>query len=192
MSIASVSLVLNVTPSGIRASLRLTASSVPARGEIELEIDRQSLAGGRHAEAHGDLAVRDLARRTSVLALHPDRVFSLLEHARVVDDPAADRFARGHLANGIPRSRATDLAIAPRGIDEEVVNPLVGGVDTVGVWAGTSRDRLHTLSLPVAQKALGVQGERGSPLLVIEDLADGVEVFREAALARLVEEFHDH
>jgi hypothetical protein len=76
-------------------------SAPEEEGEVEASGVRrfQLLENGADVvavHANRDLAVTDLAERAGVLALHPRRVFAILDDPRVVDDPGDDADLRRH------------------------------------------------------------------------------------------------
>ena len=73
----------------------------------------------RDAQTHTELAISDLAGRARVLALYSDRMATLLEKSRIVDDPGLDRLLGGHRRESVLRSDPTDFAVAPRQITQE-------------------------------------------------------------------------
>src|SRR5580658_26589 len=159
----------------------------PRLGYVQLDVDGHLLARGGHTEADGHLAVGDLAGASRVLSLHAGRVTALLEHARVVDDPAGDRLSLGHRRDHVPSRFASNVSIAPRGLAHEVQQPVVQPLALLRIAAGPSRDRLHALALAVTQKAERVGRERCSLILSAKMLADGRgEVVRHASGTRCV------
>ena len=180
-SSANSGLVLKTTSPGMRASRRRFRSWVQLLGRYSAK-STGTCSVGVASVRHADLTVRDLARRARVLALDPDGVGSLLEPPRVVDDPIGDRLARGQGGDGVLRSLTTDGVIVPRGVDQEVTEPLLQGIGRLRIGTDTGSDGLDTLALSVGEKAKSEGGERGPPLLVAEGVSDQVEVVDEPLL----------
>ena len=119
-------------------------------------------------------------------------MLSLLEEAGVVELPSVDGFVSSQGGHGVTRRLAPNVAIAPRRVYKEVLQPLVSGVDTRWIGARTGRDRFHTLALAVPQKAQRIRREGSLPAGVPKDAAQGVEVLGEPTLPVTVEEkLHD-
>jgi transposase len=148
----------------------------PRLRQVELEVDRQMRIARRDAQAHGDLAVRSLARRPRVLTLHTHRMSSLFQKARVVDDPRPDRVVSGDLLDGVFRSKRSHPSVAPLRIVEKIAEPRLHRGHHRGGRARPRRDRLDALALSVAKKPHRVHGKGRTLLLVVEEQTDAVDV----------------
>src|SRR6266542_7061159 len=113
MSTANSIFVLNATSPGIRASRRRTGSSVQLLGRYNSKSIGNVLRRCCDAEAHAELTVGDLSRRTRVLPLHPNRMRPLLEKTRVVDHPRRDRFSFAQRLQRVARRLQANRMIAP-------------------------------------------------------------------------------
>ncbi len=85
----------------------------PHFGQVQVEVDGDLLGTRRDGQADADLAVGDLARRAGVLSLNADRMGTLLEEPRVVDDPRRDRLSLldglDRVASGLTAARAAPV-----------------------------------------------------------------------------------
>ena len=131
----------------------LAASSAvgPGLGQVQLEVDGEVLGTSGDAEADANLAVGDFSRRAGVLSLHSHRMLALFEEAGVIDNPGFHGLALRHGGKGVPGSLPAHLPVAPAGVDGEVQQSLVHRVRLAGVRAGTGRNRLDALALPVPE-----------------------------------------
>ena len=154
----------------------------PALRQVELKVDGQVSCLCRQRQAHADLAVGGLARRSRVLALDADRMLSLLDEPRVVDDPGLDALVLGHCLEAVVRGRTADLHIAPLGVGDEVLEPLMGSISLDGVAAGSRGDGLHTLPLALAEQTDRVGRKRRPPALVVKDFTELVHETDQPAL----------
>src|SRR5262249_28342946 len=109
----------NLTFATTRAVVR------PTLRQIQREVDGHVGRPRRDAQAHGDLAVGDLARAAGVLPLYTDRVRALFQKPRVVDDPRPDRLLFGQRGDRVLRGDRANVAIAPRRVAQKAQQPMM-------------------------------------------------------------------
>lgn len=144
----------------------------PGLRQVEREVDRQVLCPCRYAEAHADLTVGDLTGRSRVLTLDADRVLSLLEEPRVVDDPRGHGFLLLQSFDPVPCSLPPHETVAPRTAPDEVQQAVVHPFALPLVARRACCDRFDALSFAVADESERVGRERGALLAALQVLAD--------------------
>ena len=113
----------------------------PRFREIQQRAGHPGPHAGPERGRHGDLAIRDLAQRATVLTRHADRMGALFGKTRAVDDQHTAAFGQ-HLEQPSP-----DAVGVPGRVRDEVLKALVG--DRVG---DAGQHRLHRLPIAVAEE----------------------------------------
>src|SRR5262249_19078408 len=144
----------------------------PQLRQVECEVDWYMLGSRRDAEADADLAVGDLTSGLGVLALNADRMFTLLQEPRVVDDPRRDGLLLLQRFDRVFRTLPPHETVAPRTaadeVQEIVVHPLAHPL-----IAGYARgDRLDALALALPDDSERVGRERSPLFRTTKVLAD--------------------
>ena len=121
----------------------------PRFREIQQRAGHPGPRAGPERGRHGDLAIRDLAQRATVLTRHADRMGALFGKTRAVDDQHAAAFGQ-HLEQPSP-----DAVGVPGRVCDEMLKALVG--DRVG---DAGQHRLHRLPIAVAEEAVHVRPQR--------------------------------
>jgi hypothetical protein len=85
---------------------------------------------------------------------------SLLEEARVVDNPSRDGLTLLDCFERVPGGVQPDRPIVPLASPKKIAELAVHVVGLLRIGAGPGRDRLGALAFPVAEYAERVQGER--------------------------------
>ena len=159
----------------------------PALGQIQLEVDGDVLLRRRDRQADADLAVRDLAGRAGVLALHADRVLALLEKAGVVDDPGPRHGRAAHRFERVARGGQPHRVVVPRRVGDELLQALMRCIHVRDARARARRDRLHALALASADQPERVAREVGASLRRPEDLAEVIQVVVQSLLGGAID-----
>jgi hypothetical protein len=98
----------------------------PPLGQIEPTVQEDVSRGARVGQHRRDLAVLDLAGRSTLLALNPDRAGAPLEDAGLIDDPDALRIAK-RLAHEVLQDVASRLHVPVRAV-EQPLSPIGCGI----------------------------------------------------------------
>jgi hypothetical protein len=131
----------------------------PLFGQIQRGAEKPRAHTGPQRRRHGDLAIRNLAQRPTVLTRDADRMEALFRKARAVENQRA-------LSLGHHRPQASPHAIGvPRRMGDEMLKRLIR--HRLG---HPSQHGLHRLSLAVAEHALHV-GPQGQQLRAMTEAA---------------------
>jgi hypothetical protein len=121
----------------------------PRFREIQQRAGHPSPHAGPQRGGHGNLAIRDLAQRATVLTRHADRMGALFGKTRAVDDQHTAAFGQ-HLEQPSP-----DTVGIPGRMRDAVLKAVVG--DRVG---DAGQHRLHRLAIAVAEEPMHVRPQR--------------------------------
>src|SRR6185295_11801707 len=121
----------------------------PRLGQVQLRAQKPSTHAGPQRNGRRDLAIRDLAERSTVLTHDADRVRALFGETGPIEDDHTLAFG-----NHGPQA-APHRGRVPRGVRDEVLERLIG--DRLG---DPRQHRLHRLPLAVAEDALDVVPQR--------------------------------
>lgn len=84
--------------------------SGPASGQVQVPIQQHVPPRAGTSQEHAHLDVLNLARRAGVLVLHPDRVLSLPQEARPIEDHQRLRSSKVSAMSSCSRSRAASAS----------------------------------------------------------------------------------
>jgi len=124
---------------------------------------------------HTDLATGGLAHRTAILMRYSNRMLSLLEPARLINDPSRQRL---HHRHHFPPNGPPHLLLIPRTVGDELLQLLAVSSQPLG-------QGLYGFPLPGHQQALHVKGGARATFASPKLRHKGFEKFRKLVYAAL-------
>ena len=158
---------------GWNARARPLLRRQPLLGQIQLRPETPAADAGPQRHGRRDLAIRDLAKRATVLTDRADRVGTLFRKTRAVENQDTAPFWN-HRAQSTP-----DLRRVPGRVRNEMLEGLIG--DGLG---HSRQHRLHRLPLAVAEDALDVGPQRHQLRPMPETALEALEPAHKALDAR--------